>query len=111
MKAQTINGYIYTNLCTKVGHKRYKNIVEDEDEGKMYTYETDHPAFKDGIADIQNDCSCNSYTGETVELTYEGDEPTDADYERYNEAFDKMHREAEKAMILAIKAHGDVEDL
>ena len=111
MKAQTINGYIYTNLCSKVGHKRYQNIVEDEDEGKLYTYETDHPAFNDGIADLMQDHDSNSYTGAVVELTYEGDEPTDADYERFEVARDKMHREAEQAMILAIKAHGDVEDL
>lgn len=111
MRTKTINGYIYTNLCTKVGHKRYQNIVEDEDEGKMYTYETDHPSFHDGLRDIENDCDGNSYTGEVVELTYEGDEPTDADYERYDTARNKMHHEAESAMILAIKAHGDVEDL
>lgn len=111
MRAQTINGYIYSNLCSKVGHKRYQNIVEDEDEGKMYTYETDHPSFSDGLRDIENDCDGNSYTGESAELTYEGDEPTDADYERFDAARDKMHREAESAMILAIKAHGDVEEL
>ena len=111
MRAQTINGYIYTNLCTKVGHKRYQNIVEDEDEGKLYTFETDHPSFHDGLRDIENDCDGNSYTGESVELTYEGDEPTDAEYERFDVARDKMHREAEKAMILAIKSHGDVEEL
>lgn len=111
MKSQTINGYIYTNLCSKVGHKRYQNIVEDEDEGKMYTYETDHPSFHDGLRDIEEDSESNSYTGESVELTYKGDEPTDADYERFNAARDKMHREAETAMILAIKAHGDVEEL
>ena len=111
MRAQTINGYIYTKLCTKVGHKRYQNIVEDEDEGKLYTFETDHPSFNDGLRDIENNCDGNSYTGESVELTYEGDEPTDADYERYDTARDKMHREAENAMILAIKSHGDVEEL
>ena len=111
MRAQTINGYIYTNLCTKVGHKRYQNIVEDEDEGKLYIYETDHPAFSDGLRDIAIDSNCNSYTGEVVELTCECDEPTDADYERYDSACHKMHIEAEKAMILAIKAHGDVEEL
>lgn len=111
MRAKTINGYIYTNLCAKVGHKRYQNIVEDEDEGKLYTYETDHPSFHDGLRDIENDSDGNSYTGESVELTYEGDEPTDADYDRYDTARDNMHREAERMMIIAIKSHGDVEEL
>ena len=111
MRAQTINGYIYTNLCSKVGHKRYQNIVEDEDEGKMYTYETDHPAFADGIRDIEEDSESNSYTGKSVELTFAGDEPTQEEYNRYDAARDNMHREAEKTMINAIKAHGDVEEL
>ena len=111
MRAQTINGYIYTNLCTKVGHERYQNIVEDESEGKRYTFETDYPSFSDGIRDIEEDSNCNSYTGESVELIFSGDEPTQEGYDLYNEARDKMHREAEQAMIFAIKAHGDVEEL
>lgn len=109
MKTTTTNGYLFVNPCSKAGHKRYQNVFEDTEEGKTYVYETDHPAFADGITDIENDSDSNSYSNEMVEFTYEGSEPTDADLERYDAAREAMHKEAEKSMIKAIKERGEVE--
>ena len=108
MKTTTTNGYLFVNLCNKVGHKRYQNVFEDTEEGKTYVYETDYPAFADGITDIEDDSDYNTFTDESVELTYDGDEPTDADFERYDAAREAMHKEAERAMIQGIKDYGEV---
>jgi len=111
MKTTSTKGYLYVNLCSKVGHKRYQNCFEDSEEGKIYVYETDHPSFSDGIRDIENESESNSYTNEMVELTYSGEEPSDADFEKFDNARDAMHLAAEKAMIDAIKSNGEVSDL
>lgn len=111
MKTTILNGYLFANLCTEVGHKRYQNVFEDVEEGKRYVYETDTPSFADGIRDIDSDSDSNSYTDDCVELSYSGEEPTDADFEKFDEAKSAMHKAAEKAMISAIKERGDVEDL
>ena len=110
MKTLNPNGYIFVNLCSKPGHKRYQNVFEDTDEGKTYIYETDHPAFSDGLNDIENDSEFNSYSNESVELTYEGDEPTDADFEKFDNARDAMHKAALQSMIETIKERGEVEE-
>ena len=108
MKTTTTNGYLFVNLCNKVGHKRYQIVFEDTEEGKTYVYETDYSQFADGITDIENDYDSNTYSDEMVELTYDGDEPTDADFERYDAAREAMHKEAEKAMIEEVKYYGEV---
>ena len=110
MKTTSTNGYLFVNLCSKPGHKRYQNVFEDTDEGKTYIYETDHPAFKDGISDIENDCDYNSYSNEGVELTFAGDEPTIEEFDSYDNAKQAMQLAAEKAMIKAIKENGEVSE-
>ena len=107
MRTTSAYGFLYSDLCSRVGHKRYRNIFEDLDSNKDYVYETDSPSFMDGIRDIEDDSNYNSFIDESVELVFAGDEPTNAELDDFCTRKAAMHKIAEEKMIEYIKTHGE----